>query len=200
MKIKLLSSRSTRYGLNLLMASLLVLSIIVLIEIISAKHNYEFDLTQEKRYSLSPQTIKIFKSLKKKVLVYAFYRNDQPGRKTAQNLLDRYASQSPNFSYRMIDPDRNPKETQKYKIQKYGTCVIECGEKKVLEEVLSEENITNSILKVTQEKSKIIYFLKGHGENAIHSSEQSLFGGNPKNYTTARDELENENYQVKELY
>ncbi len=199
MKIGLIPSRSTKHGLNLFIISLLVLGIFFLIEIISTRHNYQFDLTKIKKHSLSPQSIQIVNSLKKKVLISAFYRTDQEERRGAKNLLNRYAALSPKLNYRIVDPDRNLKEMQKYGIERYGTLVIECGKRKVIEEVVTEENITNGILKVTRGKPKIIYFLKGHGENEIVSSDNFHSEKSPRSYTKAKNALENENYEAKEL-
>src|SRR5574341_283666 len=62
-----LACRQTKYGLNVLLMVLLLLAIIVFVEIFSRSYNKRFDLTEGKRFTLSPQTVKVARDLKKPV-------------------------------------------------------------------------------------------------------------------------------------
>ena len=75
-----LRSRGMRYGANTFVAVLLVLGLITVVEALSFKHNTRLDLTENRRHSLSPQTIQILKTLKQKVTAVGFYRSEQPGK------------------------------------------------------------------------------------------------------------------------
>lgn len=125
----LLARRSTRYGLNLAAMVALLLAIIVLIEILAVRHNFTWDLTPGKRYTLSDQTVKAVRGLGTDVKATAFYR--PPGRdvfedrRAAEDLLRRYANLSPRFRYEFVDPDRDPGRARRYGISQYGTAVLE---------------------------------------------------------------------------
>lgn len=186
--------RSTRYRINISVIIILILTIITLIEIISYQNNKIFDLTPAKRYTLSPQTQKILKSLNKKVKVILFY-----GRETLdllyyfEKIFKQYAYYTPLFSFSSFDVDRNPGIAQTYNIKRYGTLVVECGDKRREVGLNNEEAIISAILSITREKQKLVCFLTGHGENTILSRDRD-------GYSQIRDKLENENYNVKELF
>ena len=55
--------QSTKYGLNMLITVTVLLVIIGLVEVISARHNKRFDLTAEGMLTLSPLTKKVLKAL-----------------------------------------------------------------------------------------------------------------------------------------
>ena len=81
-----LAGRSARYGLNAAILVVLILGVIALVEAVSYRHNWRVDLTENKRWSLSPQTVKIVGELAVPVKAMAFFRPDQPGKRTAEDL------------------------------------------------------------------------------------------------------------------
>ncbi|MEA3509038.1 MAG: Gldg family protein, partial [candidate division NC10 bacterium] len=103
---ELLSRRGTRYGLNTAAALFAFLAIVVVVEALAIRHNIRVDLTEGRRHSLSDQSIKLVKSLEQEVNAVAFYRTDEPGKATAQDLLDQYDHFSAKFRYEFVDPDR----------------------------------------------------------------------------------------------
>ena len=83
--------------------------VVVLANALSVRHNARWDLTENRRQSLSPQSIKVLGSLAEPVEAIAFFRGDTPGQRTAEDLLKLYASYSNGkFTWRMEDPDRSP--------------------------------------------------------------------------------------------
>ena len=61
---------------------------------------------------------------------------------------------------------------KRYGITSYGTIVLESGEKEEKVLTADEENLTNGLLKVMREGKKVVYFLEGHGEHSITTTEQ----------------------------
>jgi ABC-type uncharacterized transport system involved in gliding motility auxiliary subunit len=185
-----LFGRSTRFGTNVAIAALAVLAIIVFVEMISYRHSYRFDLTANKRHSLSPQSQKLVAGLPQGVKAVAFFQDAQSAREVAKDLLEQYAYQSKQFTYEFIDPDRNPGLAKRYGITTYGTIVLESGEKE--EKVLTsdEENLTNGLMKVMREGKKVVYFLEGHGEHSITATDKD-------SYAEAKKAIESQNYEVK---
>jgi ABC-type uncharacterized transport system involved in gliding motility auxiliary subunit len=187
------SRRVTRYGLNALVLVVLVIGIIAFVEAVSYRHSARLDLTENRRNSLSPQTVQLLKGLKTDIVATAFYRSDQPGKKVAEDLLKQYAAASGGrFTWKMSDPDREPGLARRYSIESYGTVVLENKDRseKVLD--AEEEKLTNGLVKVTREGKRVVYVLKGHGEREIGNTDRP-------GLSEAKGALEKANYVVKDL-
>jgi ABC-type uncharacterized transport system involved in gliding motility auxiliary subunit len=178
--------------------ALLALGIVVAANAISFRHSTRWDLTENKRNSVSPQTIQVLRTLKAPVSAIAFFRSDTPGKKTAEDLLSQYATYSGGkFTWRLEDTDRAPALARQYGVESYGTVVLEGGPpgqtrtEKVQD--AEEEKLTNAIVKVTRAGKRVIYVLKGHGEREIGATDR---GG----FSQAKEQMEKANYEVKELF
>ncbi len=190
-KFKSESSRRLQFGANALIYSLVVLAILVVIQLIAYRHTKRFDLTENKIHSLSAQSVKVLKNLKKDVTIKAFMREGKDKEKVAE-LLDLYAYHSKKIHTEIIDPDRHPGVAKQYNVKNYGTLVFLCGDRK--EKILqhTEEAITNAIVKVTQKHRKKIYFLTGHGEKGLKDTGKD-------GYSQVKKALQDKNYEVKPL-
>ncbi|HYE93108.1 MAG TPA: GldG family protein [Terriglobales bacterium] len=185
--------RTTRYGVNTVVTVLLVLGVIGFVEALSARHNARLDLTENRRNSLSPQTIQLLKALKTEVNAVGFFRSDQPGKRVAEDLFKQYARHAGNkFTWKVVDPDREPALARRYAIESYGTVVLETKTKSEKVTDAEEEKLTNGLVKVTREGRRTVYVLQGHGEHEVNNSERAGF-------TEAKGALERSNYEVKPL-
>jgi len=193
--------RSTRYGASALLLIALALGIVVAANALSLRHSKRWDLTENKRNSLSPLTIKVLQGLPGPVEAIAFFRSDMPNKRTAEDLLKQYATFSNGkFTWRVEDPDRAPGVARRYGVENYGTVVLERavkGDAKVepkSEKVLDaeEERLTNGLVKLTREGKRIVYVIKGHGEADIANTERV-------GLSQAKEQLEKANYEVKDL-
>ncbi|MCL6640248.1 MAG: GldG family protein [Candidatus Rokubacteria bacterium] len=185
--------RTARYGLNTAVMVVLLLAIVGLVEAVSYRHNARLDLTENKRHSLSPQTIQLLQNLKTEVSAVAFFRSDQPGKRVAEDLLKQYARYGGGkFTWRVVDPDREPGLARRYGVESYGTVVLETKTRseKVLD--AEEEKITNGLVKLTREGKRVVYVVQGHGERELTSSERAGF-------SEAKAAMERANYEVKPL-
>ena len=183
-----LGRRSMRYGANAALLVLILSGILVLVNFISSRHHRRIDLTANKRYSLSDQTLKILDSLDRDVTFTAFYKEGEG--ENLKDLLMEYEYHSDNIKYEFVDPDRYPGKAKRYGVTTYGTTIAETEEKEEKISGSGEEDITNVILKVTREGRKAVYFLGGHGEKDTDSDERD-------DYSMAREAIEDDNYEVK---
>jgi len=191
------------YGANLAVMIVTVLIILGIINWLSTKHYKRWSLTEKTSEALSGQTIQVLKNLDRDVSVTYFYTQrysdeSEEARKTYKNLLERYRSLSPHFSYEMLDYAKNPRRVDDFiKGSKNinledGASVVKSGDfvQKVNDN--TEASLTQAIIKVTTGKERTVCFTEGHGE---HDPDLSDTGG----YSVARKALEAENYAVKKI-
>lgn len=178
-------------GLHTSLSILIMAAILACIGLIAERHPVRWDLTKSKSHTLSEQSRKIVESLKEPIKILGFFADDESKSK-AQDLFESYRYATKLISYEFVDPDRNPELAKKYDIKTYGAAVIEgYGRKETITSV-SEESVTNALLKLTRSEKKKVYFVTGHGEHSIED-----FGKD--GYSTVKSSLEKDNYEVDKL-
>src|SRR5262249_26659127 len=174
----------------------LALGVVVFANALSMRHSTRWDFTENRRNTLSPQTVQLLRTLKTPVQAIAFFRSDTPGKRTAEDLLNQYASHSGGkFTWRLEDTDKAAGLAREYGVESYGTVVLKSSvEPAKVEKVLDaeEEKLTNALVKITRSGKRVVYVLKGHGEREIGNSDR---GG----FSQAKDQMEKANYEVKDL-
>ncbi len=188
------SRRSTQTGTNALIATLAVLAIMALINFVAVRHGVPLDLTENKLFTLSPQTQEIVENLSEPLQIWVFQREPN---KSDRQLLDNYSRYSANFQYQFVDPDVDIGKAQAFGITTEEAAYLEYGEKRQLVqtlnrgESLSEIQLTNAILQIQQDGPLNVYFLQGHGEIPLEGTERSL--------SEAVTSLEQQGYTVAPL-
>ncbi|MEN9217289.1 MAG: Gldg family protein, partial [Gloeomargarita sp. HHBFW_bins_162] len=80
------------------------------------------------------------------------------------------------FSYEVIDPRSNPVKAQEFQVQGFGEVHLESGKRRErLREQLNESNLSNGIVRLTQEKQGNVVFLQGHGERPLEPGQRGSF-------------------------
>jgi ABC-type uncharacterized transport system involved in gliding motility auxiliary subunit len=187
-----LASRSTRLGLGAGAAVLAVLAVVIFAGALSARHHLRWDLSAGDKHSLAPQSKQVLEKLEEPVTAYAFFREDQAGRQQAEALLDQYAYNSRRFTYRFVNPDRDPALANRYQVKSYGTVVLAAGDKEERVKLPEEQKLTNALIRLTRAVDKKVYFLKGHGERSIQDIGKD-------DYSELAKALEAQGYAVGEL-
>jgi ABC-2 type transport system permease protein len=88
MKSDWMKTRQTKYSAYVTVYILVVLALLAGVNYLASQYNKSADLTSNKRYTLSDQTIKVVKNLKDQVDIYYFDETKQFP--PAKDLLDRY--------------------------------------------------------------------------------------------------------------
>lgn len=175
----LLGRRSGRWGANLALLIVVVLGITGALNYLASRHNKRWDLTAAKQFSLSEQTVKILSNLKQDLKVILFQRKEQTQEaQNRQDLLDEYKFQSKRISVEVVDQEREPARSAKYKTATepsvpFGTVIIDAGGKVERVTNVTEQELTNAIIRVIKEGKKKIYFVEGHREKSIDDSGES---------------------------
>ncbi len=200
--------RSTKFGINSAVSVLLLFGILVFVNYLGEQHQKRFDLTTEHLYSLSDESVKVAGEVKNDIKVKAFY----PGAEEPETrrLLDLYSHQNGKISVEFIDPDKEPQLAKQYEVtlygvarnpltgsqQTFGTLVLDGGEGKIerieKQDEVSEEDVTNALIKIVKGEKKTIYFVEGHGEKALESTDRD-------GYQVANGVLGKDGYVVKSL-
>src|SRR5215510_4575512 len=163
---------------------------VIALEVLVSRVNMRFDLTPEKKYSLSEVTAQALHVLNKQVQVTVFYRRGD--REKHAELLGLMAQETPFFSYQLFDLDRAPGLAQRYGVTAYGAAIVETAGNRISLPLADEERMLNALLRVSQSE-KTIYFLVVHGENdPVEAEERAGYG-------VLRRVLETENYRVRPL-
>jgi ABC-type uncharacterized transport system involved in gliding motility auxiliary subunit len=175
-------------GANLALYTLVVLAIIALANWFVSNHDKNWDLTPNKSYSLSPQTVKILKGLDRDVAIYVFDRKGSL--REGRDLLDNYSKASRRIELRYVDPDREPGLSREMGVRTYGTVIVASGERHYeAQGGVTEEAVTNALIRLLKGQ-KTVYFVQGHGERDLENTERT-------GYDRVKKQLENENYVVK---
>jgi len=192
--------RSTQVRTNSLVSSLAFLTILILVNYLAFRYSSHIDLTENKLYTLAPQTQEIVKTLPQPAKLFIFLKEADPADK---ELLNTYRSFSPNFQFEFIDPEIKPGLARQFSRKPLGNIYLEYGEKKQLVQDLqldpqgnpvdriSEIKLTNALESIQKNSVENIYILQGHEEPSLEAGKESI--------SEAVNSLKEKGYQVKAL-
>ncbi|MGQ0508361.1 MAG: GldG family protein [Myxococcaceae bacterium] len=175
---QLVSKRSTR---SLSISALLVLTVLAVLAVINvaaARRNKTWDFTTRKLYSLSPQTVSVLKGLKDDVRAIAFVPATHQTFPLIEEMLGQYQREAPeHFSFTFAV---TPQLVSQYQLRAdQPVVVLTQGEiHKTLpvvyeqggqpgKQILSEQDLTNGLLRLDGSGEQKAYFLAGHGEQSF---------------------------------
>ena len=182
-------SRSTRLGLNNILAIVLMAGILTIVNFLTLQHNGRWDFSETQHFSLAPQTLHILGHLEKDVTITVFSREGTESFRTYRDLLEGYTHATPKISVTYVDPEQEPAKARAYAISQMHTAVFESGGHTVRTANPTEAQLTSALVRVTKEHFKRLVFLEGHGEHRITDRER---GG----FSTALAKLEAQGYRV----
>lgn len=180
---EIVKGRAARFGANAAVYFIIFIGIIVAINWLVARHDKQWDLTEQGVYSIADQSAQVIRNLKAPLKVVAFKTANGPDQERMNDLLKLYKNANPGqFSFEIVDPNAKPHLVDKFGMKTGNFVYIEYGDKdpKAVSRIndLSEEAVTNAILKLTRGDEKKVYYVEGHGEPDLKSkSELEPFAG-----------------------
>lgn len=168
----------------------LVLSILGVVNYLGNKNFKDFDLTNEKRNSLTDQTKKVLELVKQPLKMTIFAKREEWA--PMLNLLKLYEGQNKHIELNAVDTDLRPDLVKAKGIIQNGTVIIEYQGKETSFPLMDELSVTNSLLKALREEKIVLYFVTGHQElSCAETSQEGL--------AILCQKLRDQNYEVKEL-
>jgi hypothetical protein len=189
-----LTGRQARYGSNALVMSLAFIGILSVVNYLAYKNPARWDLTEDKQYSLAPETVLVLTELSTPVTIKGFYTPELVrSRDNIRPLLDQYKLESGGkVGYEFVDPLKNPLEADRYGVTRDGSLVVVVGDASEVLAFASEREITSALVRLANPGERKVYFLGGHGERDLEDAGDS-------GYSRLREALEAKNYEVANL-
>jgi len=209
--------------LHALFSTVFFFLLVIIANAIAVKHYTRKDMTQERRYTLSPQTISVLDRIHQPIIVTTLFR---PGDLSTDldQLLREYEVHARHIEVRRIDPDRDPGEHERL-ISRLGlegqpssAVVIEVGDRHrvIYGESLvtqqfkwhagrrhripdapslfrGEEAITSSLLSLSTSEMPMICFSTGHGERSFRDR-------GAEGLVMMRDKLRDTGFRLREIF
>ena len=190
--------RAGKYGTSAVLSTVLGIALLGMLGFLSTRYHHRFDWSEQKVHTLSDQSQKVLEGLEQDVSVTALVSAVDQG--PVRELLDRYAYESERFRVEYADPNEKPGLLQTLSITpqqlgERGLVHIALGGESVEVSEIDETHITNAMVKLTRTGEKVVYFVSGHGEDAIEGEDAAGREG----FARAADALRNENYRIAPL-
>ncbi|WP_295295275.1 GldG family protein [uncultured Brachyspira sp.] len=209
--VSLLKTRFVHKAFFGILSLIIILAILVGLYIISINFPIRFDLTQNKSYTVSQQTMDVLSRIDSplSIVVLRSPSTDPTSADWRSDLLlDQYQRLSKHITVEYINPIEKPSAKSKYQMTQVGEIIFSYGQSKqvrvyrkdltaqskVTAEPLfvGEEKFTQAIYTLLEQESYVVYFTVGHGERQLQDR-----GGEGLSYV--KTYLENENYKVRDL-
>ncbi|GHU03934.1 hypothetical protein FACS1894147_08480 [Spirochaetia bacterium] len=205
---KSLGTRYVKYGGFAAVITVAVIAAVIFLNLIVQQFSPQFDLTEEKIFSLSDQSRQILASVKDPVKIYGIWApgNDNPD---AREIAELYTARSSLVSFEAIDPDLHPGLMQRFDrdgngVQR-GSLVVEGargfrpiapgdmydyytnqqGQRQPMG-IAIEKRISSALIYVSTGESPVVYEITGHGEYPLEAFR-------------LKEKIEQENYVVKDI-
>jgi ABC-type uncharacterized transport system involved in gliding motility auxiliary subunit len=169
---------------------IVVVGILVLVNFLNFRHHKRSDFSEGQMHALSAQTLKVLNNLEQNIEVIGFFE-DQAGSSQFQERVKEYHYVTGLVQYEAVNPLEDPGRVAQFDITRSGQVAVVGASKREILDDLTEEKLTNAIIKVTRDVEKVVYFLTGHGERSVSGAER-------EDFSVARDEIEKQNYRVEE--
>jgi ABC-type uncharacterized transport system involved in gliding motility auxiliary subunit len=148
-----------------------LLAIFVLGQLVLDARAWRFDLTPERRYTLSPRAHEVVRGLDVDVRALAFLRSGDPRNVAIRDLLGQVAGISPRVHVEMVDLNRAPALAREYDVAGVGVVLEAAGRRRLVSNP-NEDSLLAGLLAVTRPVPRVVAWVVGHGEGDVESSER----------------------------
>jgi ABC-type uncharacterized transport system involved in gliding motility auxiliary subunit len=187
---KELNKRSLWFGFNSAFTVIIAIALIAVLNFLGTQYPQKLDLTKNKIHTFSDQSTKVVKGLNDELKLTFF--GDLGSKEKYRPVFDNYKKLSNKIKFELVDPNKEPIRVKSAGIKKMDTLLLEYRGKNSKIEEITEEKITNEIIKLTKDTKRVICSITGHGE-------LSFTDPAPNAFAAAKKGLEDQAYELKEL-
>lgn len=208
----LLGARQARFGGNALILTLSVIGILIVLNFLGTRLYAVWDVTTNKRFSISRQTVQILDDLSERgehIRVSALLPTGDQQRADVERLLDGYRRASDVVDYALVDPNSEPAVYNAIR-QRIGEdppsqgLVVEAEtpaadappgaaappSRHAIGFTLDEQELTRLVLEATRTEKRQVKFTSGHEEYPLEADAQG------RGYSGIKAALEREGAEV----
>jgi ABC-type uncharacterized transport system involved in gliding motility auxiliary subunit len=200
-------TRQVRYGGYATLITLALVAGLILVNLITGSFTLQLDMTKDKLFSLSGQTIQVLEQVNSPVTIYGLWAPGQENMDITE-VVNLYLARNKNLRYQAVDPDRNPGLLAKFDRNNEGigrgSVIVEgvkgfrvispyemydintVYDQQSVTGIAVEHRLTSALIYVETGITPVIYEIVGHGEDML----ASLY---------LADMVERENYSLKQL-
>ncbi len=159
-------TRKTTLGIRLQRYAfiLMFLAAIGLLAWLSTQYVKQADWTAGNRNSLSADSERLLDSLDEPVLITSFARENDALRNQVRDLVARYQRHTSKITLDFVNPDKEPERVRELGVTMDGELRVTYQGRSERVQELTEQAITNALLRTARQGERWISFLAGHGE------------------------------------
>jgi len=172
-------TRSSRRQLQLQNLVFLVglLVLVGLLALLSQRYVYEADWTSSSRNTLSVDSRQLLDEMPGTIHITAFATENTLVRSHIRDLVARYQRYKPDVELKFVNPDAEPERVRELGISMDGELLLAYQGRSEKLQSLSEQSLTNTLLRIARQQQRKVVFLSGHGERDPHGQANHDFGG-----------------------
>ncbi len=174
MKVTRTSRRQLQLQNLIFITGLLV--VIGLLAWLSTRYTIETDWTHGSRNTLSIDSRQLLDEMPGAIHITAFAGESSMAREHIMDLVSRYQRYNPLIELTFINPDAEPERTRDLGITLDGELLIAYQGRSEKLQSLSEQSLTNALLRIARQKLRKVAYLSGHGERDLLGEANHDFG------------------------
>src|ERR1700722_16238007 len=191
MAAKWINSRQAKYSAYAGTYIVVIIAVLAAVNFLANRYDKSYDSTSNKQFTLSDQTLKVVRGLKRDLTITDFAETSRFY--ADRDLLDRYSNLSTKVHVVYIDPVKKPQQAKAAGFRRDVSLLVDSGTKKEDAKSLNEEELTGAIIRSLKTGERNACFVSGSGEHAIDDPQGS--GG----YGAVKDALEKNNYKTRTI-
>ncbi len=162
-----LARPSTRFGGGALLLVALVGAIDVLGYVLARRNDHTWDMTNDRVWTLSDQSLGVAASLKERIEVRTYFRPGTPEYREFQHLIGLYREHTQQLDVLWLDPLKDVRKAEQDTVTgEQGTAILERADGRLqrIEGKIDEEHFTRALLLLVSGKDHSLCWSLGHGE------------------------------------
>lgn len=170
----------------------LVVAAIALLAMLSERYWVSADWTHAGRNSLSEPSRRLLERVEGPLVLTSFSSPGGLARKATLELVERYRRVKADIDLELVDPAREPGRVRELDVRSDGELRLSHDGRTVRVEGLTEDALSNAVLRVARTGDRWLAYLTGHGE-------RDLLGSAPTDLGTFSAALRARGYSIRPL-